>query len=111
MFAAITQYKLKLSKNDGPPLTYGLPLLVAGTLSLGAGMFLCAFIVETSTEECVWIPQPAISPTAAAVIWLQQGGQTVGDQRFECFARRTTNNEIVTSEKRRLLDLLWSLLA
>lgn len=82
MFAAITQYKLKLSKNDGPPLTYGLPLLVAGTLGLGAGMFLCAFIVETSTEECVWIPQPAISPTAAAVIWLQQGGQTVGDQRL-----------------------------
>lgn len=95
VFAAVTQYQLKLIKNDAPPLGYGFPLLLCGTIALAVGMFLCAQVVETSTEEHDWLPEPSIA-NGTAVIWIQPGDQTVGDQRF---VRRTEHNEIITSRK------------
>lgn len=86
-FAAVAQYTLKLKKNDLPPVTSGFPVFVAGTLFLAVGMFFCAQVVELSSEEVKYLP-PGDDKT---VIWLQQGGKTVGDQRFESFGRRTKN--------------------
>lgn len=94
-FAAIAQYTLKLTKNDLPPPTSGFPVFVAGTVFLAVGMFLCAQVVELSTEEVTYLP----AGDGKTVIWLQQGGQTVGDQRFGSFARRTKNATIITSQK------------
>lgn len=102
VFAAIAQYRFRLRKNDLPPVAYGFPVFVIGTLSLAVGMFLCAHEVEISTIETTWVPQKK----SGSVIWLQQGGQTVGDQRFESFSRimrwsekgRATN-KIITSSK------------
>lgn len=102
VFAALTQYQLKLPKDDEPPLSYGFPLLVFGTISLAVGMFLCAQVVETSTEEHVWLPRGDVA-RHATIIWIQQGDQTVGDQRFESFARSTTHNEVITSWKSKTL--------
>lgn len=102
VFAAIAQYRLQLQKNDLPPVAYGFPVFLVGTLSLAVGMFLCAHEVEISTKETTWIPQG----DSGSVIWLQQGGQTVGDQRFESFSRiipwsekRLKDNKITTSSK------------
>ncbi|KAL0632692.1 hypothetical protein Q9L58_008413 [Maublancomyces gigas] len=102
VFAAIAQYKLRLQKNDLPPVAYGFPVFVIGTLSLAVGMFLCAHEVEISTIETTWVPQK----NSGSVIWLQQGGQTVGDQRFESFSRvirwsesDCAANKIITSSK------------
>lgn len=94
-FAAVAQYTLKLKKNDLPPTTSGFPVFVAGTVFLAVGMFLCAQVVELSTEEVTYLP----AGDGKTVIWLQQGGQTVGDQRFGSFARRTKNATIITSQK------------
>ncbi|KAH0608208.1 uncharacterized protein H6S33_002260 [Morchella sextelata] len=97
VYAAITQYILKLEKNDAPPIGYGFPLFLAGTVVLATGMFLCAQVVELSTEEKVWVPADDNNIGAFEIIWLQQGGQTVGDQRFESFARKTSGETIITS--------------
>lgn len=96
VYSAVVQYALKLSKNDELVSSYGFPLFAAGTLFLALGMFLCAEVVESSTDEITWVPT---KPATTSIIWLQQGGQTVGDQRFESFARCTASNEITTSNK------------
>lgn len=93
-FAAASQYKLKMKKNDLEPVGYGFPLFAVGTGVLGIGMFVCAMVVESATEEETWEPEQVSDKPY--VIWLQQGGQTVGDQRFEAFARESPKN-ILTS--------------
>ncbi|KAL0631449.1 hypothetical protein Q9L58_009681 [Maublancomyces gigas] len=85
VYAAVSQYWLKLQKNDRAPVAYGVYVLFAGTISLAAGVFGCAMVIERSTVELTWVP--ASRKALKSVIWLQQGGQTVGDQRFESFAR------------------------
>lgn len=94
VFAAVSQYKLKMKKNDLELVGYGFPLFAVGTGVLGMGMFVCAMVVESATEEETWKPEQVSGEPY--VIWLQQGGQTVGDQRFEAFARKSSKN-ILTS--------------
>lgn len=94
-FAAVVQYTLKLKKNDLPPITSGFPVFVTGTVFLAVGMFLCAQVVGLSTDEVTYLP----TGDDKTVIWLQQGGQTVGDQRFESFSRCINNARIITSQK------------
>jgi ankyrin repeat protein len=103
-FAATSQYVLQLSnEDDGSINVYGFPIFTAGTVILALSMYLCAHIIESSTDEETWVPKtPAAIKT---VIWLQQGGQTVGDQRFECFARCITDSRgIITSRKSKRKD-------
>ncbi|KAI5843803.1 hypothetical protein DFP73DRAFT_513616, partial [Morchella snyderi] len=101
IYAAISQYYLKLGKSGINVPAYGFPILLTGTLSLAIGMFLCAQAVETSTKEETW--EPTEKGDSKSVVWLQQGGQTVGDQRFGSFARRSgtkfPENRVLTSEK------------
>lgn len=101
IYAALSQYHLKLSKSGTVVPAYGFPILLTGTLSLAIGMFLCAQAVETSTKEETW--EPTEKGDSKSVVWLQQGGQTVGDQRFGSFARRSgvnfPENRVLTSEK------------
>lgn len=99
VWAAFSQYGLKLYKNNAPPVPYGFAIFTAGTVVLALGMFGCAWAVDSSTTEAVW--QPSTAPRAKSVLWLQQGGQMVGDQRFESWSRRCVypNNTITTSHK------------
>lgn len=99
VFAAICQYRLKLRKNDASPVAYGFPVFITGAVALGLGVFGGAWAVEPSTKEVIW--EPAKNGGPKSVIWLQQGGQTVGDQRFEPWARRSgsLDNTITTSHK------------
>lgn len=95
-FAAITQYKLGLPKNDGNIPGYAFPVFLVGTVGLTLGLFLCAEVIETSTTEFTWEPA---SPTTTTSIWLQQGGQKVGDQQFQSFSWSSATS-ITTSHKR-----------
>lgn len=94
--AAVSQYKLHLPKNDASIPNYAFPVFFFGTLILASGVFLCARVVETSTKETTWKPS---DPGATRVVWLQQGGQTVGDQMFESFARIHAKGEVKTSHR------------
>lgn len=96
VFAGMTQYKPEILKENNP-LVYGFPMFLAGTLSLAAGMFLCAQVIETSTDEVAHEPESSQNPNTT--IWLQQGGQTVGDQLFGSFARLCPATTIMTSHK------------
>ncbi|KAH6869126.1 hypothetical protein B0T10DRAFT_595834 [Thelonectria olida] len=72
-----------LGVKDGQPAApYGFPLAAGGTLLLVFGMFLCALVVENSTEEVI---HEAKEGHEICVYWLQQN-QTVSDQVFESFA-------------------------
>lgn len=96
-FAAVTQYKLRLPKNDGSIAGYAFPVFLVGTVALALGVFFCSQLIETSTTERKWFP---VNPETTTSIWLQQGGQTVGDQRFQSFSYRSTET-IMASNKRK----------
>ncbi|KAI5843055.1 hypothetical protein DFP73DRAFT_479516, partial [Morchella snyderi] len=100
IYAAVSQYHLKQSKyDDDAIIVYGFPLLATGTTFLAIGMYFCAEVVQTSTKEHTWnFRQRGFH--CEGIIWLQQGGQTVGDQRFGSFARHMdSKHEIRTSVK------------
>lgn len=84
VLAAVSQYKLRLPKNNASIPGYAFPVFLIGTVTLAGGMFLCARAIETSTKETTWEP---LDPETTRAVWLQQGGQKVGDQEFESFAR------------------------
>jgi ankyrin repeat protein len=112
-FAAVSQYVLHFPKNDSKISFYAFPVLCAGTVFLNVGVLLCAHAVESSTGEITWVPKrpgttwprkPLITwwaskpePQAKTfVLWLQRGGQKVGDQEFEAFAQ-SSKDEIISS--------------
>ncbi|ERF74254.1 hypothetical protein EPUS_01941 [Endocarpon pusillum Z07020] len=91
-FAIWATYFRRLLK-DGQPIPYwAFPLTAAGTSSLVAGMFLCAWLIERSTEEIFFKKR-------ARMYWLQPSNQSVGDQTFDAFAHRADLEEYVTSWK------------
>lgn len=102
VFAALIQYQVfNLPKNDEPTPDYAFPIIACGTLLLAMGMFLCAQIIEQSTEEAYWEPASKFNNSKTTeVIWLQRGGQMVGDQLFGSFAKRSENFTVMTSAKR-----------
>lgn len=99
VFAALIQYRSIFSTRDGDPIPeYAFYVIFGGTLLLAIGMFLCAQIIEESTDEAHWDPSPE-SHSDTEIIWIQQGGQTVGDQLFESFAKRKKKSVVMTSVK------------
>lgn len=94
-FAAVSQYVLRFPKNDLDISFYAFPVLCAGTVFLSVGILLCAHVVESSTGEKTWAPKLDTN-TDTFVLWLQQGGQKVGDQEFDAFAQ-TSNEDIISS--------------
>lgn len=106
IFAAVAQYRPRIL-HDNDPFSYGFPMFLVGTLALATGMFWCAQVVDSSTTERKH--EPSKSPRAShdasgaqypdLVIWLQQGGQVHGDQRYESFGRKCPAKTIMTSKK------------
>lgn len=90
VLGAVLTYYLGLSREDAAVSKYGFPLTACGTVMLGIGVFLCAFLVGESTSERKFQqvndetgPGQQRGPHFA---WLQLGGQRVGDQEFDAFA-------------------------
>ncbi|RPA81608.1 hypothetical protein BJ508DRAFT_209014, partial [Ascobolus immersus RN42] len=83
-------------KKDGEDMEpHAFPLTAIGTAILVLGMWVCSFVIESSTTEHNWqvqqasIPAPFMDeelspPKSFHVLWLQQGG-AVTDQQFDSF--------------------------
>ncbi|XHG09575.1 hypothetical protein AWENTII_012623 [Aspergillus wentii] len=99
IYSAITVYIYPddFQKDGNAVPSYAFPLFFLGTIFLGVGMFLCAFILERSSKEYYFEPKKP-----SKIYWLQPGGQNVGDQVFGAFLGVTEGYDSKTSK-----DLLY----
>jgi hypothetical protein len=106
VFGALITYQLHWEKDGRRPGRWAFPLSFSGTLLQCSGMFLCARLVEKSTEERKFHrklhrPGPRIR-SSSTLHWLQPGNQAVGDQVFDAFAYSDSTkplHDYVTSSK------------
>ncbi|MBE3043776.1 hypothetical protein IMZ48_14625, partial [Candidatus Bathyarchaeota archaeon] len=109
-FGFLATYTFRWKKEDAFPPAWAFPMMSAGTVLLGVGMFSCASLVEKSTEERVFRKYTRVpgdhptqeSPTQESstdesltrespaengptIYVVQPGNQTVGDQTFDSF--------------------------
>ncbi|KAH7348922.1 hypothetical protein BKA65DRAFT_270252 [Rhexocercosporidium sp. MPI-PUGE-AT-0058] len=98
IFAAWATFIGKLKKDGETMRPWSFPLTCIGTICLGAGMFLCALLIERSTGERIfrWRGEQGKAPLR---YYLQAANQTVGDQKFEAFAHRDRLEHYITSWK------------
>ncbi|KJK92519.1 hypothetical protein H633G_03561 [Metarhizium anisopliae BRIP 53284] len=89
---------LKFTKGDDAVANYAFPCTATGTITLVAGLLLCAHVVESSTEEKRYQPS---KETKARLVWLKQA-QTVGDQSFQSFALSAGDNQTLITTSRRV---------
>ncbi|KAL7907876.1 hypothetical protein GGI35DRAFT_70455 [Trichoderma velutinum] len=104
-FAVVVTYYLRWEKDGSRPESYACPLVIAGTLLLCGGIFLCAFLVGQSTNERVFRrtqDDRCKQPTRESLYWVQPGGQVLGDQVFDafCCSDHGKLQEYITSWKR-----------
>ena len=107
--AGVLTYHLRLETEDISSTGYGFPTMAAGTVLLCVGNFLCAFIVGESTRETTFVRKrkdrsksDGRDSPPARMVWLQPGGQVVGDQTFDCFGYNDSHNpnpQYITSWK------------
>lgn len=82
-FGLITYYyPSKFKKEDKAVLGYAFPFSAAGTVLLVTGIFLCAHVVDRSTNEVRYEPTRGYE---VKMVWLQSK-QTVSDQVYKSFA-------------------------
>ncbi|KAG5654842.1 hypothetical protein KAF25_009219 [Fusarium avenaceum] len=75
-------YPSKFKKEDKAVLSYAFPFSAAGTVLLVTGIFVCAHVVDRSTNEVRYEPTQGYE---VKMVWLQSK-QTVSDQVFKSFA-------------------------
>ncbi|KAF5677474.1 ankyrin repeat protein [Fusarium circinatum] len=103
-FGIITYYhkvRPDFQKDDKAVAPYAFPMAATGTIMLVSGLFLCALVVESSTEE---IQYEANEGTEFHILWIQQG-QTVNDQVFESYATRPAQPSTTITKSFRSNDL------
>lgn len=67
------------TKDGEPVVSAAFPIMAVGTLMVAIGMFLCAAVVERSTDETTWtVREPG---TTFRLLWLQKK-KIVNDQTF-----------------------------
>ncbi|CAF9941900.1 MAG: hypothetical protein HETSPECPRED_004379, partial [Heterodermia speciosa] len=91
IWASVARYKLGFVR-DGPPAKYAVPMTVIGTVSVVLGVGLCAFLVDSSTEERVF----KRGKPQSHMYWVQPGNQYLGDQAFDSFAYSDRNQPLDT---------------
>ncbi|KAJ3547472.1 hypothetical protein NM208_g1493 [Fusarium decemcellulare] len=97
-FGFATYYPtLMLEKGGSRVESYAFACTAAGILCLAAGMMLCSYVVESSTEEKRYRPRGG---REARLVWIQKSG-TVSDQAFDSFAIFPTNpREMIITSRR-----------
>ncbi|KAL2009325.1 hypothetical protein VTN00DRAFT_7519 [Thermoascus crustaceus] len=80
--------------------SYAFPLTIVGTIGITVGAYICAHVVEASTDEDIW--EADSTKGSFRVMWIQPT-QFVGDQAFRSYAIHGTVNQqaIRTSRKTR----------
>ncbi|KAF3935762.1 Ankyrin-1 [Dactylella cylindrospora] len=74
---------------------YAFPMTFSGTILLCFGMFLCAYIIEKSTDEIHYKK----GKLASKMYWVQPGGQKIGDQVFASFIGFSGNDWYIKSSR------------
>jgi len=92
-----------LKKDNMPVKLYSFPLMAAGTVALVIGMFLCARIIERSTDETTWTVDNRQANIQPKVAWLQRG-TIVNDQQFDSYFIQSQSSRSSVSGIRRLLS-------
>ncbi|KAF1950436.1 hypothetical protein CC80DRAFT_578465, partial [Byssothecium circinans] len=82
-YAVICDKYLKLTKEGQLPPSWGLPLMVVGTIFLCTGMGFSSYLIETSSTERNF---QRLRKGGSIVHWVQPGGQVVGDHTFDSWA-------------------------
>ncbi|RPA84406.1 hypothetical protein BJ508DRAFT_223080 [Ascobolus immersus RN42] len=94
IFAGFATYhpKMRYQKEGEDIEDHAFPLAAVGTIVLVLGMWICSYVVESSTFERKWELQRSELATGGKtstepfrIIWLQQGG-SVTDQQFDSYA-------------------------
>jgi ankyrin repeat protein len=99
LYSGLATYHRALSfQKDGRPIEeYAYPCTAVGTLVLVAGMFLCSWVVESSTDEKRY---EAIGDWQTRIVWLQQT-KTVSDQVFKsCMVYAKDDQKTITTSRR-----------
>ncbi|KAK6535083.1 hypothetical protein TWF281_006380 [Arthrobotrys megalospora] len=113
VFAALTVYVYPDSfatagfgGDDRPAETYTFILTLVGTISVTFGLFLCAFIIERSSDEVRFSRNDSVD---GKIYWIQPGGQKIGDQVFGSYIGSFSGPEYIVSTKsaHRNTPLLW----
>jgi hypothetical protein len=94
-----TFYNKALYEVGESPQLWSFWLAVSGTALLVVGMTLCAWLIEQKSCERRFTKADYNSPSTpkTTMVWLQPGGQRVGDQLFNAFAYSEEKDEYVTS--------------
>ncbi|ETS86383.1 hypothetical protein PFICI_00211 [Pestalotiopsis fici W106-1] len=86
VFGFLVTYTWGWTKEDAAPSSWAFPLMVAGTFLLNSGMFHCAYLVESSTQERIFQRAPGNKKKGPRFHVIQPGNQTIGDQTFDAFS-------------------------
>lgn len=102
VFAALATYYWEFPKAGEAVRAYSYPTTATGTVVLALGMFICAAVVERSTEEVNYAKVPGGRRYNIRIVWLQRG-RIVNDQTFDSFAviATTPSDAVLTSRRRR----------
>ncbi|KAK6509749.1 hypothetical protein TWF481_004479 [Arthrobotrys musiformis] len=102
VFAALTVYTYPdkfLTAADKPAEPYAFPMTFSGTVLVCFGMFLCAFIIERSTDEVHYQQRDPRPDNKCKIYWVQPGGQNIGDQVFGSFIGYSEKLHYIRSTK------------
>ncbi|ETR99620.1 hypothetical protein M419DRAFT_85898, partial [Trichoderma reesei RUT C-30] len=100
VLAGIVQYKLKWQKNESTIDPWAFPFILAGTICVCYGMYLCAALVNDSTKERVFERKADQKASPSPMLYVvQPGNQVVGDQTFDPFLTSKSTNSYITSWK------------
>ncbi|KAK6506587.1 hypothetical protein TWF481_005045 [Arthrobotrys musiformis] len=117
IFAALTVYVYPDSfatagfgGEDRPAETYTFVLTLFGTVFVTFGLFMCAFLIERSSDEVRFRRNAAVD---GKIYWIQTGGQKIGDQVFGSYIGSFGGSEYIVSTKspHRNIPLLWTAVA
>lgn len=83
VYEGVITYTLRWAKGDQAVVGYAFPLTAVGTVAISVGMFVCAYVIEASTQEVEY--EVGYAGKALQVLWLQRR-QSVSDQQFASYA-------------------------
>ncbi|KAJ6261247.1 Ankyrin-2 [Drechslerella dactyloides] len=109
VFGAFTVYKYPesfLLETGQPADNYAFPVTFVGTILMCFGLFLCAYIIERSSEETHFKRDPSSN---SKIYWIQPGGQKVGDQVFGSYIGEYDGSDYIRSVRsgKSMTSMLW----